>query len=167
MLALKGDLGALRSNPTKRPITVTVLDLPAEVLSLIVVALYYRNARHGRVYLILAISRTCRAFRQAALPLLFEHCSCVIREQHTQERPLHTSLNNLVTSPTLLPYVRVLSVRDPLGDDHGQGGRPVAASERVTSLHPTESASSLEAYRLDLQVIKNAWNLMTGVRQIR
>ncbi|KPI38714.1 uncharacterized protein AB675_5751 [Cyphellophora attinorum] len=49
MLALKGDLGALRSNPTKRPITVTVLDLPAEVLSLIVEALYYSNAKHGRV----------------------------------------------------------------------------------------------------------------------
>jgi hypothetical protein len=167
MLALKSDLGALRNSPTRRPITVTALDLPTEVLSLVVEALYYSNARHGRVYLILAISRTCRAFRQAALPLLFEHCSCVIREQHAQERPLHTSLNNLVTSPTLLPHVRVLSVRDPLSEDRGQDGRPVAARERGIDLNPTEGASSLDLYRSDFQVIKDAWNLMTGVRQIR
>ena len=158
-----------RNEPTTR-IIKSFQDLPGEILSIIVEALFFRNAAQGRTYHILAVSRVCHSLRQAALPLLFQHISCVVRKGW-QERP-HPSFANLVQWPALLQHVRILSVRPPLADPEGyRSGLSVASQGSNNEDHPVEAPGyepcPTVTFLSDLETIKISIGSMPGLQQIR
>lgn len=105
MLQLKSNLPQAAPAPA-----YSLSELPQEVLDIILEFLYLEGG--GRVFSIDPASRTCRSFRSAALPRLFESVSCVIR-QHRFHRP-HPSFPKLVDHPHLLKHVKVLTLQHPL-----------------------------------------------------
>lgn len=162
MLALKTWPSEFARNRRNMPTSRAILDLPLEILAQIVEALFYSNARQGRIYFILAISRSCRAFRQASLPLLFHHISCVIADPQNHQERSRTALNNLVAHPTLLRHVRVVSVRRPLNNVSGSSRSP-AAPEEIGSERLISEPEMLN----DLKQFDQAVRYMTGLQQIR
>lgn len=92
------------------PSHITVLDLPSEILDLIVSALYLDDTK--RLSTILPLSRVSRQFRRSTLPFLFDSASSVIREDLADVA--HRSFHQLKLAAHLHSYVKQLWVRAPL-----------------------------------------------------
>lgn len=166
MLALKESplLSRGRRDPATR--AASILTLPLEIVTIILEALYSHNATHGRIYNILAASRTCRVLREAAVPLLFDTLSCTIRES-SQERP-HPSFSRITQHPELLRNVRTLNVRRPLETDDAitvshAGSQPRPAEQ----IQAAGTAATTTPLKHDLETIVASIRCMPSLRQIR
>ena len=98
-----------QANRTK---TTLVNALPQELLCLVIGFVYQSPGYCGRTYNLLPASTVCKAFRRAALPLLFETLSAVVRDKDGQRA--HPYLGKLLEHTELLKNVRTLRLRAPL-----------------------------------------------------
>ena len=106
---------------------------------------------YGSNQTLLSASKTCKALRQVALPLLFNTVCCHIREEpHVH----HHALDKLVDHQLLLGHVKTLHVKLP---------RHEATKEDKAVLDGSEP----DLAQLDLDTIKRGVAGMTNLRMIR
>jgi hypothetical protein len=162
MLSLKSDLSSFTQFSNSSIPRISFTSLPPEVLSIVLVHLNdITKHSQNRLPQLVTVSTVNHACRQAALPLLFERTSCVVRE-HPEDQPL-SAFVHLSKRPHLLKHVKVLGIREAL---HGRQNRQDATRGDRT-MDGENHTDILSDRAHDLQVLQVALSAMKGLQYLR
>jgi hypothetical protein len=164
MLCVKQDLSGFTQFGNSSIPRISFTSLPPEVLSIVFVQLSNITVHsQNRFRQLVTVSTISHAFRQAALPLLFERASCVVRE-NPEDEPL-PAFANLSERPDLLKHVKVLSIREALHVRQPQHN--VTRGDRTVPVHSESHTDRRLDRASDLRSLELALSAMKGLQYLR